>query len=116
MAFERFAGCLSHRLTQVTVILVTVGLFAAGIYGSVLIRAGIDEKQLLPLGSYLEQFISQHYTSYPDTGWPGYVYSGTIDYSVEDLEKLDSIAEGINRHQEEGRLIKESQWTNHDFR
>ena len=51
MAFERFARCLSYRLTQVAVILVTLGLFAAGIYGSVLIRAGIDEKQLLPIGT-----------------------------------------------------------------
>ena len=59
-------------------------------------------------GSYLEQFISQHYTSYPDTGWPGYVYSGAIEYSVGDLQKLDSIAEGIDSYQEEGRLIKES--------
>ena len=53
--------------------------------------------------------MTQHYTSYPDTGWPGYVYSGAIAYNVEDLEKLDSIAEGIDRYQEEGRLIKDSE-------
>ena len=41
------------------------------------------------------------------------MYSGAIKYNVEDLEKLDSIAEGIDRYQEEGRLIKDSELTNH---
>ena len=51
LAFEKFAKCLSYRFTHIAVILVTLGLFAAGVYGSVLIRAGIDEKQLLPIGT-----------------------------------------------------------------
>ena len=107
VVFKKLGMCLSYRLTQVAVILVTVGLFAIGIYGSVQIRAGVDEKQLLPVGSYLEQFLSQHYDSYPNTGWPGYVYSGAIEYTLEDLNRLDTITEGFNGYQKEGRFVKE---------
>ena len=66
-------------------------------------------QEILEIGSYLEQFISQHYTSYPDTGWPGYVYSGAFNYTAEDLEKLDSLSSGMDSYEEDGRLIKVKQ-------
>ena len=56
---------LSSRLYRALVLLLTLGLLAVGLWGSLLIQQKFDPKLLLPGDSYLRQWLNVHDVMYP---------------------------------------------------
>ena len=51
---------------------------------------------------------------FPDSGFPGEIFAGEIDYSMEQLRKLDFLVGGMERFAEEGEFVVEADfwWSN----
>ena len=64
--------------------------------------------ELLPTDSYLARWFRDHRKQFPDSGFPGEIYAGEIDYSMEQLGKLDFIVAGMERFAEEGEFVVEA--------
>jgi Niemann-Pick C1 protein len=109
----KLAGYLKFRTFQCIVILIAIGLFSVGLYGTLNIKVEFDHNNLLPKSSYLRQFIDTNEVQFPSTGWPATVYVGHIDYSVEDFEKLDTMVDRFDNLLVEEHFLTEVEfwWT-----
>ena len=70
------------------------------------IRVEFDPVLLLPAESYLRQWISINNEHFPKNGWASQVYSGELEYKLEEFEKLDQMIASLERAtQEEWYLV-----------
>ena len=76
---------------QATVILATLGLLSAGIYGTCNIKVEFDPFKMLSQDSYLKQFLDFYKEEFPRSGWPANVYTGELRFVVEDFEAVDKV-------------------------
>ena len=69
--------------------------------------------ELLPTDSYLARWFRDHLRQFPDSGFPGEIYAGDLDFSMETLGKLDFVVGGMERFAEEGEFVVEADfwWT-----
>ena len=69
--------------------------------------------ELLPTDSYLARWFRDHRRQFPDSGFPGEIYAGDLDFSMETLGKLDFVVGGMERFAEEGEFVVEADfwWT-----
>ena len=69
--------------------------------------------ELLPTDSYLARWFRDHRRQFPDSGFPGEIYAGDLDFSNETLDKLDFVVGGMERFAEEGEFVVEADfwWT-----
>ena len=64
--------------------------------------------EMLPTDSYLARWFRDHRKQFPDSGFPGEIYAGELDYSMEQLGKLDFFVGGMERFAEEGEFVVEA--------
>ena len=63
---------------------------------------------MLPTDSYLARWFRDHRKHFPDSGFPGEIYVGEVDYSMQQLQKLDFIVSGMERFADEGEFVVEA--------
>ena len=64
--------------------------------------------ELLPTDSYLARWFQDHRKHFPDSGFPGEIYVGEVDYSMQQLQKLDFIVSGMERFADDGEFVVEA--------
>ena len=65
------------------------------------IRVEFDPVLLLPAESYLRQWININNEHFPKNGWASVVYSGELNYDLEEFEKLDHMIARLEKATEE---------------
>ena len=65
------------------------------------IRVEFDPVLLLPAESYLRQWININNEHFPKNGWASVVYSGELNYNLEEFEKLDHMIARLEKATEE---------------
>jgi Niemann-Pick C1 protein len=86
---KKYAKLLSSVIFKILVIVLTLGMLAFGIWGSILIRQKFDPTLLLPSDSYLRDFLSVHDKLYPNNGWTANIYTSKFDHT--DLYKFEDL-------------------------
>ncbi len=71
------------------IILASLAMFGAGIWGTYMIRVDYDPIHLVPKRSYLKQWIDKADEEFPNDGWGVSIYTEAIPYTVENFEKID---------------------------
>jgi predicted RND superfamily exporter protein len=94
---EIFSSLLSSTIFKCCVIFLTLGMFAFGLWGSLLIQQKFDPTLLLPSDSYLRDFLSFHDKLYPNNGWTAYIYTSELDHS--DLYKFEDLTNQLTELQ-----------------
>merc|ERR1719350_1972121 len=89
---------LASSLARAAVVIFTLGLFAVGLWGSVLIQQKFDPKLLLPADSYLRQWLDVHDEMYPRNGHTCDIYTSNFNWThVSQLEDLTQRFETMER-------------------
>ncbi len=49
----------------------------------------------MPSDGYLHRFVVVHELEFPNLGYPGSIFVGAWNYTLEELEKIEKVAEGM---------------------
>ena len=109
---KKYCSLLNSNLYRLLVLIITVGIFACGLYGTITIKQEFDEVKMLPIDSYLRQWFKTQRASYPTVGSDAYIYTGAIN-PEKDLQKLDTLIDELESlvKQEKYLTRVDSWWT-----
>ena len=100
-AMEAWAKFLTHPATKVAVIILSLGLLGAGIYGVTKVDESFDRRILAKDDSYLKRFLSAQEKHFELSLQVSIVEAGSVDYGMnstqDEIRKLASIATD-NKH------------------
>jgi len=82
---------LDFQWFKAIILLVTLGMFSVGLYGTLNMVIEFDPTKLLPEKTYLSDWITVHNREYPKNGWEAYIYFEEFN-PQDDLEKIDNMA------------------------
>ncbi|XP_063713445.1 NPC intracellular cholesterol transporter 1-like [Symsagittifera roscoffensis] len=71
---------LSYLPVKIVVVGVAVVLLGFGVWGVVEIEQDYQQEWFIPKGNYFYDYLQIANEYFPDDGWDGYVYMGSIDY------------------------------------
>ncbi len=72
--------------------LITLGLFSVGIYGTYHIKVAFDPILMLPEKSYLRQYSRTFDAHFSTKGWDATIYTGESEYTEDVYEKIDKMS------------------------
>ena len=103
---KKYSQCFSSLVFKVLAILLSIGLLACGIWGTLLMEQKFDPIKLLPSDSYVRQWKTQHDAFYHGSGltvYSGEIYSAEFDYS--DLASFEELSRGLDDVLAEGVVL-----------
>ena len=96
IVMTKIGRVFDFRILQALIILFAAAMFGIGIWGTYEIKVEYDPITLIPEGSYLRSWLDQKEVNFPSDGWGVFIYTQDISYTMQDFEKIDMIATGLD--------------------
>ena len=99
--FSQYGGLLSQRPAKISVLLVTAGLAACGVWGLTQLRQEFNPVWFIPPESYLSKWFAANEQFFPKEGETVKINIAQVDFS-EELPKIESL---VARLEEETEIL-----------
>ena len=96
IVMSKVGKMFDYRIIQALIVLATAAMFGIGIWGTYEMKVEYNPITLIPDGSYFKEWLDQRDVDFPSDGWGVIVYTQGISYTMEDFEKIDMIATGLD--------------------
>ncbi|XP_067679237.1 patched domain-containing protein 3-like [Haliotis asinina] len=96
--FKKLLGPILSKLpVKIVVLILTLGIFAANIYGLINLKQDFDSAWFLPSDGYAFKFFEAQDKYFPDDGADGYIYCPNLDYYAN-KDKLKQLYDTVSSH------------------
>ena len=96
IVMTKISRVFDFRILQAFIVLLTAAMFGIGIWGTYEIKVEYNPITLIPKASYLRSWLDQKNVDFPSDGWGVIIYTQEISYTMQDFEKIDFIASGLD--------------------
>ncbi|XP_046328844.2 protein patched homolog 1-like isoform X1 [Haliotis rufescens] len=96
--FKKVQGPFLSKLpVKIIVLILTLGIFAANVYGLINLKQDFDSSWFLPSDGYAFKFFEAQDKYFPDDGADGYIYCSNLNY-YDNRAKLSQLYDSVSAH------------------
>jgi Niemann-Pick C1 protein len=96
LVMSKLAKAFEFKAFQAVIIIITLGMFGAGVWGTYSIKVEYDPIHLVPKASYLKEWLDKNDVDFPNDGWGVSFYTERVPYTVAEFEKIDQVVHELN--------------------